>query len=146
MSRLLIALALLSGCGGAVCGPGTHESDGVCLPDPVPPPPPVVVAPPVVLPEVLPPTAPAPSLDSLRIEVAADGALRIDGVAVTDEELAARVAGYRGRLNDPASASVHLVAPPDAPHARLIAVMDRLRAEGVGFVSIETSAPEANSP
>ena len=139
MKRVLIALAL-TGCTGAVCGPGTHELDGVCLPDP-PPAPVVEHAPPP--PEILLPAAPSPALEALRVEVMLDGSMHVDGAPVSDEELAARIASYRGVLNDPAGASVHLVASPEVPHARLIEVMERVRQSGVTLVSIETSAPPA---
>lgn len=143
MNRFLLALAL-SGCGGTVCGAGTHESEGVCLPDPVAAP----AAPSLTVPEVfaapIDPPGTGPELGpTLRIELDAAGTMHIDGEAVSDEALADRVAAYRGMLNDPASASAQIVASPDAPHERVVAIMTRLNGDGVSRFSFETSAPDA---
>lgn len=132
---------------GAVCGPGTEEIEGVCVAQPPPPVEPSIIVPtagalPAIdLPAIaVPPPAP-PAAAALIVSIAADGALSVGGSPLTDDAaLDGSVRAYSSALPRPEDASARIIAHPEAPHARTMDIMTRLREAGLTRMTIELRA------
>jgi len=83
----------------------------------------------------VPDPAPPPTPTALAVEVTAT-ALRLDGVAVTPAELTDRA--RRAADDDPAIEAT-IISSSDVPYARVIEVMDALRAAGVEKLALSAA-------
>jgi biopolymer transport protein ExbD len=81
--------------------------------------------------------------DFASISIAADGAVLFDSEPVDLDGLAARLDALKAATPEP---RIHIGGDERAQLGRAIAVLDLVRAHGIGKVSIETRARSADEP
>ena len=84
-------------------------------------------------------TAPAADLDTIQVEVGADGSLQIAGESVTRDALAAAVRARQGDAIE--LRPVILSAHDEAPVGATISAFDALQAGGIPGVTFSGTAP-----
>lgn len=102
------------------------------------------------LPPVDPPPAPdTPPPQQLMIAVYKDGAISLNLQEGTDDELMARLKGFLAAKSDK---QVFVDADPNANYARVVEVIDKIRAQGdkgaitVGFAEMKEEGPARLQP
>jgi hypothetical protein len=76
--------------------------------------------------------------DTLEVRIAEGGAVRIDGVALAGQPLAARLADHAGK-GPGARVAIHIAA--STPPAQLAQVIDLARQSGIREISVVTEIP-----